>query len=91
MHPRIADIFIAIASLPRFLALELKDRRAGRQLRRVQDRTDRIGPSDILLVTCLRNERPRLPRFADYYRRLGVGHFLVIDNSLRRPDGLGGG
>ena len=80
MHPRIADIFVAIASLPRFAWLELRDRRAGRQLRLVQDRTHRIGAGDIILVTCLRNERARMPAFADHYRRLGVGHFLVIDN-----------
>jgi hypothetical protein len=64
----------------RFVWLEVKDRRAGRQLRLVQDRLDRIGPRDVLLVTCLRNERARMPAFADHYRRLGVGHFLVIDN-----------
>ena len=66
--------------------LEVRDRRAGRQLRPVHDRTAAIAPADILLVTCLRNERPRLPAFVDYYRRLGVGHFLVVDNGS--SDGL---
>lgn len=34
------------------------------------------------VVACLtaRNERPRLPFFLDYYRRLGVDRFLVVDN-----------
>jgi Glycosyl transferase family 2 len=86
MHPRIQDILIGIAMLPRFAWLELRDRRAGRQLTSVQDRTGRIGPKDVLLVTCLRNERARLPAFADYYRRLGVDHFLLIDNGS--TDGL---
>lgn len=63
-----------------FAVLEARDRRAGRQLRLVQDRRDRIGPRDVLLMTCLRNEHPRMPAFCDYYRGLGVGHFLVIDN-----------
>jgi hypothetical protein len=65
---------------PRFAMLEWRDRRAGRQLRLVQDRRDRIGPRDVLLVTCLRNEQPRMPAFVAHYRRLGVGHFLVVDN-----------
>jgi Glycosyl transferase family 2 len=86
MHRRIKDIFIGLASLPLFGWLELRDRRAGRQLRLVQDRTAAIGRADILLVVCLRNERFRMPVFADYYRRLGVGHFLVIDNDS--SDGL---
>jgi len=70
----------ALAAPLRFPWLELRDRRAGLQLRPVQDRTAAIGPSDIILVTCLRNERARMPRFAEHYRRLGVGHFLVVDN-----------
>ena len=86
MHQRIVDVLTAVVSLPRFVWLELRDRRAGRQLRPTLDRTAAIRPSDILLVTCLRNERPRLPRFVDHYRRLGVGHFLVVDNDS--TDGL---
>jgi hypothetical protein len=70
----------ALAAPLRFPWLEIRDRRAGRQLRLVQDRTSAIGPSDIILVTCLRNERARMPAFAEHYRRLGVGHFLVVDN-----------
>nr|WP_236045232.1 MULTISPECIES: glycosyltransferase family 2 protein [Pseudooceanicola] len=52
----------------------------GRRLRLVQDRLDRIGGSDILLFATLRNEKIRLPYFLDYYRRLGVDHFLIVDN-----------
>lgn len=50
------------------------------ELRPLALRTDRIRPGDILLFSCLRNEAPRLPFFLDYYRRLGVDHFLVADN-----------
>lgn len=46
----------------------------------MQNRTARIGRGDILACVCLRNERIRLPYFFDYYRKLGVRHFLVIDN-----------
>lgn len=60
--------------------LRQRDRTAGAQLHLVQDRLAAIKPRDILLVTCLRNERFRLPFFVDYYRGLGVQHFLMIDN-----------
>lgn len=36
--------------------------------------------ADISLVSCARNERFRLRAFLDYYRRLGVEHFFMIDN-----------
>lgn len=80
MSLSLSDLVEAARMAPRFARLELRDRRAGRQLRLVQDRTAAIGGADILLLTCLRNERARMPAFADYYRRLGVGHFLVVDN-----------
>ena len=69
-----------LEALPLFPALELRDRRAGRQLALRQDRLRCIGPRDILLFTCLRNERARMGAFVAHYRRLGVGHFLVVDN-----------
>lgn len=64
----------------RFIDLERRDRAAGRQLALVQDRLASIRPRDVLLFVCLRNEAPRMPAFADYYRGLGVGHFFVVDN-----------
>jgi hypothetical protein len=51
-----------------------------RDLTAVSDRTDAIRQHDILLCCCLRNERIRLPYMLDYYRRLGVHHFLFVDN-----------
>ncbi|MEX0337920.1 MAG: glycosyltransferase family 2 protein, partial [Arenibacterium sp.] len=45
-----------------------------------QDNTARIRPRDILLVSTMRNEYVRLPYFMSYYRDLGVGHFLFVDN-----------
>lgn len=50
------------------------------QLSVVQRRTAQIRRGDILLFATLRNERVRLPYFLDYYRRLGVAHFLFVDN-----------
>ena len=54
--------------------------RKRRELRSVQDRTASISPDAILLFSTMRNERVRLPYFLQYYRNLGVNHFLVVDN-----------
>ena len=54
--------------------------RRGRQLAAVADRTAGLAGQPILVLTTLRNERVRLPYFLDYYRKLGVDHFLVVDN-----------
>ncbi|WP_375698756.1 glycosyltransferase family 2 protein [Pseudophaeobacter sp. TrK17] len=54
--------------------------RKSSELRSVQDNTARIRPSDILLVSTMRNEQIRLPYFLDYYRKLGIDHFLFVDN-----------
>ena len=59
---------------------KLRARRKGRELVVVQDRTAQITPSDILLFCTFRNEDVRLPFFLDYYRKLGVNHFILIDN-----------
>ncbi|MCV3270082.1 glycosyltransferase family 2 protein [Roseobacter sinensis] len=50
------------------------------QLRRVADRTKEIRPDDILLFSTQRNEMPRLSYFLEYYRDMGVSHFLMVDN-----------
>ncbi len=60
--------------------LQLRALRKSRELKRVAWRTKRIRPGDVLLFTTLRNERVRLPYFLDYYRGLGIRHFLVVDN-----------
>jgi len=54
--------------------------RARGQLSVVADRTAQIRPGDILAVMVQRNEATRLPFFLAHYRRLGVAHFLVVDN-----------
>jgi hypothetical protein len=51
-----------------------------RDLRVRSDRTAAIGAEPILLFATLRNERIRLPYFLQYYRDLGVEHFLMVDN-----------
>ena len=44
------------------------------------DRSKETSPSDVFLFSVERNERVRLPFFLDYYRSLGVGHFIMVDN-----------
>jgi glycosyltransferase involved in cell wall biosynthesis len=50
------------------------------QLTCVANRTIRIGRQDILAVMTVRNEMLRLPFFLEHHRRLGVDHFLIVDN-----------
>ena len=54
--------------------------RKRRQITPLRDRTAEIGPDKVLCFATVRNEMARLPFFLDYYRRLGVGHFLIVDN-----------
>lgn len=46
----------------------------------LRDNTRAAAPGAVLLFAVIRNEAPRLTWFLDYYRRLGVGHFLIVDN-----------
>jgi len=55
--------------------------RKRRQLKLVIDHTDQISDNAILLFSTVRNEMLRLPYFLDYYRKLGVCHFLMVDNN----------
>ncbi len=52
-----------------------------RQLSPVADRTAAIRRNDILGFLCVRNEAQRLPFVLDHHRRLGVRHFLMVDNA----------
>lgn len=54
--------------------------KAGRRLSPLADRTSAIRPGDILCFATIRNEAPRLPEFLSHYRRLGVAHFMIVDN-----------
>ena len=54
--------------------------RKRRELSRVANRTDQIREDDILMLCTLRNEKVRLPYFLNYYREMGVNHFLFVDN-----------
>ena len=46
----------------------------------VSDRTSRIRAGAILAFVTIRNERVRLPYFLEHHRKLGIDHFLFVDN-----------
>jgi glycosyltransferase involved in cell wall biosynthesis len=54
---------------------------SGRRLVRIADRSASITPAQILLAATFRNEALRLPHFLAHYRKLGVDHFLLVDNA----------
>lgn len=60
-----------------FLARAFRKRR---ELAVVCDRSAKILPGDILAFVTVRNEAVRLPYFLAHYRRLGVRHFVFVDN-----------
>ena len=60
---------------------KIRARRKARELVPVQNRTDQIKADDILLFCTFRNEDVRLPFFLDYYRALGINHFIFVDNN----------
>ncbi len=61
----------------RFLWRALRSRHS---LHCVADRTAQIRKGQLLAFTVLRNEAVRLKYFLHHYRKLGVDHFLVVDN-----------
>ena len=57
--------------------------RKGRGLELAADRTWAIQDDDVLCFCTLRDERPRLAYFLDFYRSRGVRHFLFVDNGSK--------
>lgn len=51
------------------------------ELKAMRTASPGIRDGDVLLASVIRNEKIRLPYFLDYYRKLGVNHFLIIDNN----------
>jgi len=52
-----------------------------------QNNLANIQADDIILFSVMKNETCRLEFFLDYYRRLGVNHFIFVDNDS--TDGFG--
>ncbi|HEX4508986.1 MAG TPA: glycosyltransferase family 2 protein [Burkholderiaceae bacterium] len=68
------------------IARRARMRRSARALQPARVRDEALRAAGCLLVCCVRNERVRIPAFLAHYRRLGVAHFLFIDNES--DDGL---
>jgi len=71
-------------------AIRLRLERRRWQVRAIRKRRDldavvvrraKIKTAPILVFLTIQNELIRLPFFLDYYRKLGVSHFLVVDNA----------
>ena len=77
MLARLIDSYKLRWKRRRYLLRALRKRN---QLALASDKTTNIIPSSVLCFVCVRNERTRLPYFFEHYRRLGVQHFLVVDN-----------
>lgn len=60
--------------------LQIRAVKKRRDLTSVINRTALISPQSVLAFVTIRNEKPRLAYFLDYYRKLGVDHFLFVDN-----------
>ena len=50
-------------------------------LKRIDNNALEIKPYEILLFTTIHNELWRMQWFLEYYRKLGIDHFFIIDNA----------
>lgn len=66
--------------IKKLAVFRLQAQKHGAELRLVQDNLASIDASSTLLFCTLRNEVQRIPFFIDYYRSLGVDHFIFVDN-----------
>ncbi len=80
-NPAMIRIRSLIPILKQLLPLAYSAQKYGRELSVVKDRTASIRRNDLLAFVVLRNEAVRIPYFLSYYRKLGVKHFLFIDNA----------
>lgn len=70
---------------PHVKEMKLRAARSWDRFKPVQDHTARIRPGQRLLMTMGRDENPRIPYFLEYYRALGIDHFLFVDNQSESP------
>ncbi len=59
----------------------LRALRKRHELKVVKNRTGNRKPSDVYLFATVHNEILRLPYFLEYYRKLGISHFFLVDNN----------
>lgn len=73
-------IALEIEMLVRHIVLLWWNFLARREIRPCSNRTHLIRKKSILAFITLRNEMSRLPHFMQHHRKLGVDHFLIVDN-----------
>ncbi|SNX72314.1 glycosyl transferase family 2 [Cereibacter ovatus] len=79
--PSVRRLVIAARLRWRRRLLLLRALRKRSELCAITDRTAAIEPGAILGAATVRNEADRLPFFLSHMRRLGVRHFLIVDNA----------
>jgi hypothetical protein len=70
---------------PKVKELKRRAARSKKHLQPIQNHTSRIKPNDRLLIAVGKNENSRVPYFLEYYRKLGIDHFLFVDNMSNPP------
>lgn len=75
------ELWIAYKARLRRRRLLFRALKKRRQMTSVINRTGQIQADAILVFSTVRNEIIRLPYFLEYYRKLGVDHFLFVDNN----------
>ena len=73
-------LFKPLAELFFIKYLQCREWRIRNQFKPIQNRTRTIRKDDILVCSVIHNEKKRLPFFLEYYRNLGVNHFLFVDH-----------
>jgi Glycosyl transferase family 2 len=62
------------------LKVQIKRLRHIRDLELKIDRLDALARARTVAISTMRNEAFRIPYFLEYYRRMGVEHFVFVDN-----------
>lgn len=76
----IGELILSYRNRLRRRALLYRAFRRRSELEPIRDATAIIRRGDILCFVCVRNEARRLPGFLEHNRKLGVSHFLIVDN-----------
>lgn len=64
-----------------FAKLHILAQKHSFEMKLTQDNLNNINSDSIILFSVMKNETRRLPHFLDYYRSLGVDHFIFVDNN----------
>lgn len=67
--------------LAELLPFFYKSFKKSKELRLRHDNRSAINDNDILLFATMKNEGHRLEFFLEYYRKLGINHFIIVDNA----------